>query len=555
MIEFRPMQPTSVEAAGGGEGSEDGAGGAFDEMLSRSLGRGAVGKFAEARLEERAADNGDERLGAGPSAGSVTLTASGDASAAQAATGAAAFSARLRTHVTAAPPEVPEHAAEVATSSGPASDAEPTTGPTTRVWARLKAALPLTARAGSPPPPSEEAVRGGPGSPFVGAEQGAETAEPHEPHFVITLDTTPPNSRPIPMAQSLVFTPSGPATNLQADAIQLPAGPPLAHQPATVRPSMTQPPMPRPPMSRPPITPPSITQPSITQPLAIGSAPVPSTSVESVVLQPPVTEFTPPQAPTVEAASVGPQETTSIQPPTREPQPMQPPPVAPQLVQPPSVEPQTSGTSVPPVAVQDAAKANGQRVVQRVIPAPHQPIATRAEAVAAPAVTAPMRGVRPLVTKPAARVSRAPVGHEGQADASSAAVPAPIDLGQPVTHAPGPLAARILQIVELQAQLPPPRSMIVEIPEMNGLRLSVALRGAEVHVAALGDDRAANTFRPWLGELAAALDHRGLRLSFAGGGTAGQRRGDDEHQRTAEEPPPRFERRRAPDWFTDALRI
>ncbi len=97
------------------------------------------------------------------------------------------------------------------------------------------------------------------------------------------------------------------------------------------------------------------------------------------------------------------------------------------------------------------------------------------------------------------------------------------------------LAERVLQAVELQANQPPPRTMIVDIPELEGLRLVVSVRsGAAVHVVPTSSSPASAGLQPFMSELESVLADRGFVMTGDG-----RRRGGNEYQRGEEELPRR----------------
>jgi len=95
------------------------------------------------------------------------------------------------------------------------------------------------------------------------------------------------------------------------------------------------------------------------------------------------------------------------------------------------------------------------------------------------------------------------------------------------------LAERVLQAVELQANQPPPRTMVVDIPEIEGLRLVVSVRsGAEVHVVQASNSAAGDGFQPFMDELQGVLEGRGFMMTGDG-----RRRGNSRYQDESEQRP------------------
>jgi hypothetical protein len=112
--------------------------------------------------------------------------------------------------------------------------------------------------------------------------------------------------------------------------------------------------------------------------------------------------------------------------------------------------------------------------------------------------------------------------------------------------APGSVAAatvdRIMDAVEAQRTAPNPDAVLVDIPEMDGLQLRVALRGTEVAITRTSIQGSTEHIRPMLIELGSALANKGFSL-------AGERRGGDRNQQPdrpyVPESDQRHQRRRA----------
>ena len=117
--------------------------------------------------------------------------------------------------------------------------------------------------------------------------------------------------------------------------------------------------------------------------------------------------------------------------------------------------------------------------------------------------------------------------------------PQPAAPSTPVTTPAAPiqhsaLAERVMQAVELQANQPPPRTMVVDIPEIEGLRLVVSVRGgAEVHVVPASASTATDGVQPFLDELQGVLENRGFVM------TGDDRRRNRQRQDQDEPAPPR----------------
>ena len=94
------------------------------------------------------------------------------------------------------------------------------------------------------------------------------------------------------------------------------------------------------------------------------------------------------------------------------------------------------------------------------------------------------------------------------------------------------LAERVLQAVEMQANQPPPRTMVVDIPEIEGLRLVVSVRsGAEVHVVPSTSSAASDGLQSFMDELQGVLTSRGFVMTGDG-----RRRGSNPHNDERPEP-------------------
>jgi hypothetical protein len=89
--------------------------------------------------------------------------------------------------------------------------------------------------------------------------------------------------------------------------------------------------------------------------------------------------------------------------------------------------------------------------------------------------------------------------------------------------APSAAADRLMQVVERLAQAAPPRHLTVELPELDGVRVQVALRGSEVVLRIVGGETSGDAFGSLEQELGRALQQRGFDLAGAGGGPAGRR--------------------------------
>lgn len=100
--------------------------------------------------------------------------------------------------------------------------------------------------------------------------------------------------------------------------------------------------------------------------------------------------------------------------------------------------------------------------------------------------------------------------------ASSPAVAAPTSGGGATAPAPAAasreLVGRVLDALDLLEHAPPPRRMTIEVPDADGLRLHVSLRGSEVHVAVQSGGAGSPDLSGWGRELSAGLASRGFDL-------------------------------------------
>jgi hypothetical protein len=97
----------------------------------------------------------------------------------------------------------------------------------------------------------------------------------------------------------------------------------------------------------------------------------------------------------------------------------------------------------------------------------------------------------------------------------------------PVPHL-SVLAARVLRAVDLQHSQPPPRSMVVDIPEAEGLRLVVSLHsGGQVHVAPAAGSGTGDALAPFMEEISRVLADRGFVMTGGDGRGGGRRDRDD----------------------------
>ncbi|HXF73241.1 MAG TPA: hypothetical protein VNO79_11610 [Actinomycetota bacterium] len=74
-------------------------------------------------------------------------------------------------------------------------------------------------------------------------------------------------------------------------------------------------------------------------------------------------------------------------------------------------------------------------------------------------------------------------------------------------------ARRILEVVERLQQVSPPRQVVVELPDLDGLRVLVEARGTSVHVVVLHGPTHGRQLDALARELAAGLSARGFDLA------------------------------------------
>lgn len=152
----------------------------------------------------------------------------------------------------------------------------------------------------------------------------------------------------------------------------------------------------------------------------------------------------------------------------------------------------------------------------------HKPVSIGDAPVSLDSSRAAAPSVAPTSAFDAAPVQAAPVTDVGLPTAPAA----------PTAHSA--LAERVLNAVELQANQPPPRTMVVDIPEIEGLRLVVSVRGgAEVHVVQSSASSAVNGLQPFMDELQGVLESRGFVM------TGDDRRRNSNPRQDEDQPRPR----------------
>ncbi len=189
-------------------------------------------------------------------------------------------------------------------------------------------------------------------------------------------------------------------------------------------------------------------------------------------------------------------------------------------------------TAEPPPSVHRPAQA--EALAPGEPPAPHGPIALPplpAPAPTDPVPPAPARKARPAPALPAIAdvVPAAP----GRAATGAAAPPA-----RTAAAAPAPDVERVVRVVEEQARLAPPRSVVVDLDGDHG-RIAVSLRGTEIHLAWDGANAALPEVRAFQRAVVAALTGRGFDVA----GDAPHDRSHREPRAPRRSPPPGFRRR------------
>jgi hypothetical protein len=80
-----------------------------------------------------------------------------------------------------------------------------------------------------------------------------------------------------------------------------------------------------------------------------------------------------------------------------------------------------------------------------------------------------------------------------------------------------------MDVVERLAQAAPPRHLTVELPELDGVRVQVALRGTEVVLRIVGGPTSGEAFTSLEQDLGRALRQRGFDLAGSDGRPGGRR--------------------------------
>jgi hypothetical protein len=102
---------------------------------------------------------------------------------------------------------------------------------------------------------------------------------------------------------------------------------------------------------------------------------------------------------------------------------------------------------------------------------------------------------------------------------------------------PASLLNRVMEAIEHQQSQPPPRMVVVDMPELEGLRLLVSLRNdGKVHVAPLAGSAPAQVAEPFVMAVGEALAAEGFDLDKSFDDTARDRSERDDHDNPEELP-------------------
>jgi hypothetical protein len=187
-----------------------------------------------------------------------------------------------------------------------------------------------------------------------------------------------------------------------------------------------------------------------------------------------------------------------------------------------SSRPDTAAAAVPPsggaAAPGATATATATATTAEVATATAEAPTPRADA------TAPVDAAEPVAPTPATTAAAA------TADVAAA------DAGTEPGSAVARMVARVMDALDLLQNAPPPRRMTVDLPDVDGLRLHVALRGTEVSVTVLAGGTQGDA-AGWGRDLTTALAARGFSLGGFDGG-AGEGRQRAPHEQPDEVPVP-----------------
>ena len=112
---------------------------------------------------------------------------------------------------------------------------------------------------------------------------------------------------------------------------------------------------------------------------------------------------------------------------------------------------------------------------------------------------------------------------------------------QPV---PSGLVDRVMQAVEMQRNQPPPRMVVVEVPELDGLRVMVAMQtDGKVHVTPLAGTAPVHVAEPFVAAVTDALTADGFQMADGSDNSDDRRRSGDPANSDETKPRPRRTRR------------
>ena len=98
----------------------------------------------------------------------------------------------------------------------------------------------------------------------------------------------------------------------------------------------------------------------------------------------------------------------------------------------------------------------------------------------------------------------------------------------PAQPVPSGLVDRVMQAVEMQRNQPPPRMVVVEVPELDGLRVMVAMQtDGKVHVTPLAGTAPVHISEPFVAAVADALTADGFQMADGSGNSDERRRSGD----------------------------
>lgn len=148
--------------------------------------------------------------------------------------------------------------------------------------------------------------------------------------------------------------------------------------------------------------------------------------------------------------------------------------------------------------------------------------------------------IEPVTTEPVSTDGVAPIA---AAEAESSNAPGNVTtLPEGLRPRASALAERVMQAIDLQRTQPPPRSMVVDIPELEGLRLLVSVRSVgNVTVTPATGSANPDVFTPFATDLSRVLAERGFVMN-GDGRQRGYNPHSDDEPAPASSPRPSFRR-------------